>query len=70
MCVCYLIRNWCDPDEDVEGKPAAEGNLVIPSPILLSSAAAAEEEEEEEEEQTRPWAARHQLTLKRAMRER
>ena len=58
---------------DMEGEPAAEGNLVIPSPILLSSAAAAaeeEEEEEEEEEQTRPLAARHQPTLKRATRER
>jgi hypothetical protein len=29
----------CDPDEDVDGepKPAANGNFVIPSPILPSS---------------------------------
>jgi hypothetical protein len=46
VCACCLIGTWCDPDEDVEGQPDAKGNLVIPSPILLSSA---EEEEEEEE---------------------
>ena len=44
MCACCLIRTWCDPDEGVEGGPAAKGNLVIPSPTLLSSS---EEEEEE-----------------------
>ena len=44
--------------------PAANGNYVIPSPILPSSS------ERRRRKQTRPWAARHQLTLKRAMRER
>ena len=48
VCVCCLIRTWCDPDEDEEGKPAAKGNLVIPSSTLPSSS---EEEEEEEEEE-------------------
>jgi len=51
VCACCLIRTWCDPDEDVEGGPAAKGNFVLPSPTLPSSseaaaaaAAAAEEE--------------------------
>ena len=48
MCTCCLILTLCDPDEGVEGGPAAKGNLVMPSPTLISSS----EEEEEEEEET------------------
>ena len=48
LCACCLIRTLCDPDEDVEGQPAAKGNLVIPSPTLLSPS------EEEEEEAAEP----------------
>ena len=51
MRACCLIRTWCDQGEDVEGEPAAKGNFVIPSPIMLSSSSDEEEEEEEEEEE-------------------
>ena len=43
-CACCLIRTWCDPDEDVQGGPAANGYFVIPSPMLLSSWEEGEEE--------------------------